>query len=482
MHVSTWATLDLAARYRDRFVESYHEMARDAIEKGKTEPPYAFMIPAAQKDPGTVRRLLANLGTNRRPGDASARSRRWSTASRTRRARSSCRAIQAFRTHIVDLLEPQRYPELRTEAGGEVIRPYDASGWTLPLQFGVTCVAAGTPLREDAQLEGVDAIQWPVTTVAVGGDTGSRAWSVSSRANDAYTLVNRALARGMSVRRERGGNCQIFSITANSEELVSLARGLTIEAAPDVSQSPKLPLPKPRVAVLMPAQNSMDSGWTRLVLEEHGFDPTMVGFPELRAGRLRERFDAVILPDISATRLRDGAGRSRVPAALQGGLGTEGGRALRAFVDDGGRLLAFAGSIPYTVETLEMTTKTSTGPRDDEGRAAVACPGTVLRALVRPGTTTNGYEGDLAVYVRGPRVLELPEKYGRGLRAVLTYPKTDLLLSGYLKGGEHLAGQPLLVEERRGKGMVFLYAFRPQHRSQPLGTFRLIFNALYGGL
>ena len=43
---------------------------------------------------------------------------------------------QAFRPHLIDMMEPQSYPELK-DANGNPKVPYDLAGWTLPLQMGV---------------------------------------------------------------------------------------------------------------------------------------------------------------------------------------------------------------------------------------------------------------------------------------------------------------------------------------------------------
>jgi hypothetical protein len=52
------------------------------------------------------------------------------------------------------------------------------------------------------------------------------------------------------------------------------------------------------------------------------------------------------------------------------------------------------------------------------------------------------------------------------------------LASGFLARGELLAGCSALMAGHIGRGELILFAFRPQHRSQTLGTFRLLFEAL----
>src|SRR5680860_536840 len=46
-------------------------------------------------------------------------------------------AAQAFRPHVMDLLEKQTYPDMRLFPDGPPDTPYDISGWTLPIQMHV---------------------------------------------------------------------------------------------------------------------------------------------------------------------------------------------------------------------------------------------------------------------------------------------------------------------------------------------------------
>lgn len=472
-HISSRALLRFAAGRRRDLVRSFHDAARRQIRLGTTRAPYGFRLPAVQPDRGAVRRLVANLV------ETGVRVHRVTAPGG--RTDFIVPAAQAFRPHLKDLLEAQRYPELRTERGGPVIRPYDASGWTLPYQFGVDC----HPLPEPPDPETLGApLEEPpaprVTLPAAGQSPGSLL--LAPEANGAFTLVNRALRSGVTVLRERGSEGGAFHLLTGDPVAAGLDLGrldADLEAGPPHPPVDTLrPLTVPRVGLLQTWPPSMDAGWTRLVLEEHGFAPRMLSVHDLRAGDLAAKLDALVIPHARPRTLREGAGPDRLPPAYQGGLGIEGARALRAFARAGGKVLAFGSAVGYLIDALGLPVR-----RVDPGKEVVA-PGSLLRARVADNPPSlvqdlaAGLPPEPAVYVRNPRVLEATEGGRARMVPVLVYPRGDLLLSGYLQGGGRLAGRCLMAAVPVGRGLAVLYAFRPQHRSQTLGTFPLIFNAL----
>ena len=58
---------------------------------------------------------------------------------------------QEFAAMAREVLDVQKYPDLRQYPGGPPLRPYDAAGWTLPLQMGVTVAYASKPLDGDVR-------------------------------------------------------------------------------------------------------------------------------------------------------------------------------------------------------------------------------------------------------------------------------------------------------------------------------------------
>src|SRR5205085_4214490 len=53
---------------------------------------------------------------------------------------------QEFGELVRQLFEPQKYPDLREFPGGPPDQPYDAAGWTLPYQMGVSVAEVKTPI------------------------------------------------------------------------------------------------------------------------------------------------------------------------------------------------------------------------------------------------------------------------------------------------------------------------------------------------
>src|SRR5687767_5412723 len=52
---------------------------------------------------------------------------------------------QPYAKFVEEMMEPQRYPEVRLQPGRDVLRPYDVASWTLPLQMGVRVERATMP-------------------------------------------------------------------------------------------------------------------------------------------------------------------------------------------------------------------------------------------------------------------------------------------------------------------------------------------------
>jgi hypothetical protein len=70
----------------------------------------------------------------------------------------------------------------------------------------------------------------------------------------------------------------------------------------------------------------------------------------------------------------------------------------------------------------------------------------------------------------------------RGGKRVASYPDFNPLMSGWIQGEKQIRGKGALWEVALGRGNIILFGFKPQHRAQSHGTFKLLFNAIYHGV
>ena len=109
------------------------------------------------------------------------------------------------------------------------------------------------------------------------------------------------------------------------------------------------------------------------------------------------------------------------------------------------------------------------------------CPGSTLHACVDTAhPAAYGMPADSLVFFWNSRAFEiLPSGENERYEVVASYPERDILESGWLIGEEKLRRRAAMVVTRHGQGKVVLIGFRPQHRAQTHGTYKLLFNSLY---
>jgi hypothetical protein len=481
--------LTLAARYKDTFQRNYAAMNRDTLDKGRSEPPFAWVVPADQRDPGTAAemvRILHETGVRVRKasGPFRAAGREFPAGSWV------LPAAQPYRNHLKDMMERQVYPE-RLDARGTPEPPYDVAGWTLPLLMGVEAVEVAEPF--EAESEAVEEVERPRPRIDEGPDLGDDAepafYELASRSNDDFLLVNALLARGGEVSSASGpgGGLRIEAGDALDETIRELGPRIStrliahprtaVARGDEDAADEKPPLRPARVGLYQPWVPSMDEGWTRLVLEKFRFPYESLHNADIRAGNLSDRIDVLLIPSVSTRTLREGYAPDETEPAYVGGLGREGAASIREFVRDGGSLVCLEDSCLYALEELDLPVKEVT--RDLKSSEFYG-PGSLVRVsyqekhpltLGMPPEGTAYFDRSLAFEPKEPN-------RASSFATVAKYAENDLLQSGWLLGPQKIAGRAALVEIPHEKGRVVLFGFPPQHRGQTHGTFRLLFQAL----
>jgi hypothetical protein len=460
------AILELASSRPAHFLHKAYEVARNNIAKGEGGKPWAYVIPRDQADRSAARAMLwrlqySGVEAHRAAVPFEAGGRKYAEGTVV------LKAAQPFRGYLVDLMEPQRYPDLRTGTGGAVRRPYDIAGWTLPMLMGVTVDRLDTAVKVTLEKQPLEV------------NAGE---SKDHRDTGFFLTMARLLKERVKVRWSADG-------------------GL-LEPRDAAYGSGKWEFAPPRVAIYEPWTTNMDAGWTDWLLDTFQIPHSMVHNADIKAGGLRGRFDTIILASQTANAILHGIREGERTSARSGpeveirqrpeytgGIGLGGLTALDAFVRDGGTLIAFDAAAELPVQNFPLPIRLAL--RAPEGSAgsdgAFSSPGSILRIDVETGhPVAFGMPKEAFAFSTGGQVFDvtlLPDfnQGDREVKVIARYAAGKLLASGWINNERAVLGQPVLVEARHGKGKVVLFGFRPQHRGQTYGTFKLVLNAIFLG-
>ncbi len=432
------------------------DAARRAVAAAEEGAPRAWIIPSDNRDPDAVARfvdvlLATGVEINVSEVELEADGRTYPAGSIV------ILREQPYGTHVKDLMEVQRYPE------GDP--PYDVAGWTLPYLLGVRRVEVMQKI--DAPLKRV-AMQHEALAKFIGDERiAFRDGVLSSWHSSAWSSVVRSLAEGRTCRFFTEGEIAgLFAITDQTKENAVVVERL------------------PRIGLYSPWSGSMDEGWMRWVLDTWEIPYASVTNEMIRAGQLDDFLDVLIIADLGARQLDEGRGPGSIADEYARGLSPEGAVAVEEFVRGGGRLITFDSSSQWAIDLMKLPVANVTrGPDASE----FSCPGSVLRGIAEPHDLTVGLPDSVALFFSGSsafRPMNDKERKDAGIEAagrvetLLRYAPTRVLLSGWIRSPKVIENQGAWLRAEHGKGMVHLFAFRPQYRGWSQATFGLVFRAV----
>ncbi len=496
---SSKAVLDLAAKHREELLYSKYSMGKETITRYKNEPPYGWIIPKDQRDPGVAALLLNKL---------------IALDLEVFRAEESFEAdgilypegtyvlptSQPFGRLLKTLFETQVYPDLRkypslwqsivdpVDLKIPPLRTYDVLGWTLPLQMGIKAVTMNSPIQ--AELKRVDKI----------APQGGR---ISGTGNDLYLLPYERINSVIAMNRLLDAGAEVFWAKAQfnqgnisyppgtvivpvSKTVEKIMPSLIEELSLQVNKVKKLSVPiyklkPPRIAIYQPWIANMDEGWTRLILENYEFPFTIIHNAEVRAGSLGDRFDVIILPHQSTDSIINGHPKGTMPPQYVGGISSSGIRNLRQFVEKGGTLVTLGSACDLPIEQFHLPLKNITKTLTPDEFFASGLLVRVIFNLENPVAFGMPSEAS-GFFAHSPTFQTWPSFEG-GVEAqpIAKYPDENIMQSGWMLGEEQLKNKTAALEVPLGQGRIILLGFRVQHRGQTVATFKLLFNALFYG-
>jgi Zinc carboxypeptidase len=538
------AVLDYASRHREQLLHNIWLMGASAIERGNKDSwtvtpkvvaaakgvrggqaefekffrdpakrdARGYIIPANQPDFLTATKFVnvliaTGVKVHRAKSEFEAGGKKYPADSYV------VKSTQAFRSHVLDMFEPQDHPDDFAYPGAPPTPPYDAAGWTLAYQMGV---------KFDRLLEGFDGpfeelkdeiLPPPAKVLDAENAAG---FFLHMRTNDAFRAVNQLLAAGEEVRRLKepftvegakhpAGMFFVTKKEGTQARLEKIAQQLgTRFIGAQVAPGKEAVALKPvRIGLWDRYGGSMPSGWTRWLLEQFEFPFKVVYPPELDKGDLRDKFDVLVLVDGAIP----GGGRGMdggdappppdigvidelgLPAEYRGRRGSittaKTVPQLKKFLEDGGTIVTIGSSTQLAAMlglpvANHLVTKDADGKEKPLGRDKFYVPPSILRAKVdnqHPLAWGLADEVDV-MFANSPTFKLGTDAEKAGLARVAWFAGKTPLRSGWAFGQEHLDGGVTVVDAAVGKGRLVLLGPQVLFRAQPHGTFKFFFNAL----
>ncbi len=495
--VASYAFLETSAKFREDILRAFYTMNIEAIKRGKQEPPFAYILSMEQHDPFTAAKLVEILLEH--GIEVYQSQQEMILEGRFFPAGSIIILLaQPLRSFIKEMMEVQVFPEIRVSSDGEPLYPYDVTSWSLPIQMEVNCQTINKPF--EVEMKRISEPPFPPVQLI---DTSQYGYSISHRFNNTSIVINRLLKANFDVfvataefidgeKKFEAGTVIIPAQKGIIPELKNVTEELHL---PIYALSQSLPKQrqkiKPvRLGLYKPWRASMDEGWTRWLLEQFEFDVTSVHNDMIKNGNLTKKLDVLIIANIDkntiidpkSSNLRAAKFYRPLPEKYEGGIGKEGVNNLKLFVKDGGTLITLNNGCILPIDEFPLPV---TNALENVSRSEYNAPGVMLKLNIDTKHPIGwGMPKTAAAFVSRSPAFVTSQPYGDVERTVVArYPEEPLLLSGWIKGEKLLHRKAAIVDLKFGKGKVILLGFRVQHRAQPHGTFKLLFNSIhYGGI
>ncbi len=522
------AALDYAAKNAKEMLRDFYRKSANSWQKGVKGRPYAFAIPSDQGDRRRVAEMVELLlaqGIEVSKAAAPFKVAEGEFAAGT----YVVRLDQPYRNYAVDLLLPQTFPP------DAVYEPYDDVSWSLPVHFGLEAKRI-----DDAKV--MDAAAVPLAPLAPGFAVAGRV----SGSGPVYLLPDTGQEGLMALRARlaafrvdiaekpfKSGDKDYPAgswIIADQKGLADALTRAADELAVDLDSAPAVPdvvrheSKMPRLAVWHTWADTQAVGWIRLVLDRQKVPYAYIRDEDIRAGRLREKYDVIVFGDnylglrdqihgidrkfgpmaYAKTKETPNLGVPDASADITGGIGWQGMARLEDFLAAGGLLVTLGNG-----STLPLDGGLVRDVYHKDG--AFFTPGSELKVkFVRPDhplaygspEVTSVFRSMLPVYDiarsgrkavvmqwgtklrkedredEGPDAAQALTKEEKEAKEKAKKDEVKMLVSGAVKGEDELEGRPAILDLPAGKGRVIAFLFNPIHRDLNRSDHRFLWNAI----
>ena len=523
------AALDDSAQQAKTLLRNYYLKGVHSYRKGLDETPFGFVIPDGQGDPTRVAQLVGRLLTlgievQRATSTLTLNEGSWPAGTYV------VRLDQPYRNYAVDILAPQNFPKDAPES-------YDDISWAFPAHYHLSVTATAdpqlraaplAPLTEAPHIAGAVTGAGPVFLLKDSGQEGLLEGRYALRrfrvaiAEHAFSVAGTDYPAGSWILAAQPGLAAAVRDAANK-------LGLDFASTSSVPGIARHEAPVPRLGVWIPWADTDTAGWTRYSLDQRHIPYTYVRDEDIRAGKLREKYDVLLYPhvDLELAEQIEGLYKSwgpmpfkktsatpsfGTPAAsddITGGIGYTGLAELQRFIDAGGLLVTLGnGSLLPLEGGLVRGVRREAGgvPRSTAGGGAASAaasqnavtrtPGAHLRvSFARPDhPIAYGYSARTWVFRQNFALYSVPRRWLRMAYCtvcldgpidrsgiVLEWGDKEgapFVVSGQAWGEENLIGRAAILDMPVGKGHVITFNFNPLHRDLNRGDQRMLWNAI----
>lgn len=522
------SALEYVASNRREFVENFYIKSKNAVQRGASEAPYAWIIPHDQERAYNATILINLLLDHGIEVHRAKQELAWSTGKKNKsNAKSSqsksqtagkgayiVRMDQPYQTVARVLLDIQNFPKNANP-------PYGDTGWTLPVAFNIEAYRVDDASILDAKMAQLDG---HAALPAKASGKPKIGYLIPNRAEDNLASFRFALpdirmhaleksikidgaayrTGSFVIKADENGDDFNRKIQRASEEF-----GIELVGLSRMPEVPSHEVEVPRIALLHTwVATPQEAGWWR-----HAFDQLHIPYAYLSEQELAtedlSQFDVVILPRSFASPQTLVAGTTDAGGPIpwlasesyphigkidqsediRRGMGYDGLKKLKMFIEKGGLFITEGSTAALPID-MAITRRVSI----KQSRNLVA-RGSLFRAIVEDGNSPimYGYQDTVAVYFSQSPVFQVNKNTGgfrnpdwlqdeiwqkEVPRVVLSFAKKNILMSGMLKGENEISGAPLVLDAPVGDGHVVLFANRPFWRWQTRGSHAMVFNAI----
>lgn len=451
------------------------------------EGAYAYVIPANQRDPYAVYDMMKIFDFGEvRIEQATAAFK--ADGKRYKKGAYILRTQQPLGRWVDQLLRIDNYPDnaRKCDNGCPLIMPYSETTDNIALFFGVESIAVKDAFK--AKTKTVESIRQDKIRVPKSpGKNGAYVLSPTSyglgKVIDALQDAGIETYRASSGIKVAGKKLAPGAVIVPSDSrrarqtLVSATRAaaLPVYAVAKVPKTAGIKLQGNTRIGLVRGANNMPGGWMTWMMDQFGTNYEVVEARDYKS--LSKKFDTIVLaPGISANTITKGLDKAKYPEEFAWAAGVPDGlEQLKKFVTKGGNLVALGSASSTAASALSLPVQNVT-PQD---RAAFNVPGALLAqdydvaspaAWGMPSSWPTWFNNDASFKLTGAG------------ESAATYPNADdLLVSGYAKGSDAIAGATNIASFDVGKGNVTIAGGHITFRTWPRASWTILTNAMYNG-